>query len=194
MIKQLNTMLCSFRDCFSRKATFEWFVTIVISMMVRFDNLGVTSIIRALGLKPKYEVLDRYFRSNAWNLTEHERKWWGVVADNAPLLKNDGACVLVGDGIKISKEGRRMPGVKRLHQESENSAKAANITGQMYGCVGVLAETDNKTFCLPLACEMQDGVKEIMSWTEVPGIRQASHTVELISLAHHMTKELPNAK
>jgi hypothetical protein len=178
MIKQINMMLCSFRECFSRGATFKWFVTIIIGMVVRFDNLGVTSIIRALGLKPTYELLDRYFRSDAWKLTELERKWWHVVADYAPLMKHNGVAVLVGDGIKVSKEGRRMPGVKRLHQESENSSKAANITGQMYGGIGVLAAAGSKTFCIPLACEMQDGAKEILSWGEMAGLRQASHTVE----------------
>jgi hypothetical protein len=29
--------------------------------------------------------------------------------------------VLLGDGIKVAKEAERMPGVKKLHQESDNS-------------------------------------------------------------------------
>jgi tRNA splicing endonuclease len=34
-----------------------------------------------------------------------------------------GKRVYVGDGIKVGKEGRKMPGVKRLHQESEDVSK-----------------------------------------------------------------------
>jgi hypothetical protein len=33
----------------------------------------------------------------------------------------------VGDGMKQAKEGRRMPGLKKLHQESENSSKGEYI-------------------------------------------------------------------
>jgi len=31
--------------------------------------------------------------------------------------------ILVGDGVKQAKESRKMPGIKKLHQESENSSK-----------------------------------------------------------------------
>ena len=157
-------------------------------MMIRNDNLGVTSIIRALGMRDNYDALIDYFRSDAWELRTLEYNWWQFVSENAPLVRYNGAVILVGDGSKVNKEGRRMPGVKRLHQESEDSSKADTIWGQMYGCVGVLADAGDKTFCIPLACELHDGVKEILSWDEVYGYRQGSHTVELMSLAHHTAK------
>ena len=193
MLKFINSTLSSFRESFTRASTYKWFVTIVIGMMVRKDDLGVTSLIRALGLKPVYEALDRFFRSDAWKLQGLEQKWRSIVATAAPLERYKGAAVLPGDGIKVSKEGRRMPGVKRLHQESDNSGKAANIMGQMYGSVGVLAAAGGKTFCIPLACELHDGVKEILSWEEGEKVRQSSHTVEMISLAHRMTDVFPGA-
>ena len=157
-------------------------------MMIRTDNLGVTSVIRALGLRDNYDAMIDYFRSDAWKLSALEYHWWQFVSENAPLMRYNDAVILVGDGSKVNKEGRRMPGVKRLHQESEDSSKAETIWGQMYGCVGALADAGGKTFCIPLACELHEGVKEIISWDEVYGYRQGSHTVELISLAHHTAK------
>ena len=165
-------------------------------MMIRTDKLGVTSVVRSLGFNGgSYDPLIDYFRSDAWKLSDLENCWWKYVSENAPIAYYNGAAVLVGDGIKKDKEGRRMPGVKRQYQESENSSKAETIWGQMYGCVGALAEAEGKTFCIPLACELHDGVKEILSWDEetVQGYRQGSHTVELVSLAHHMTKSFHNA-
>ena len=63
--------------------------------------------------------------------------------------------------------------------------------GQLFGCVGALAGHSGKTYCLPLACELQDGIKEIMSWDGI--LRQGSQTVEMISLAHRMAKIFPKA-
>jgi hypothetical protein len=54
--------LQSLRPAFSRGATFMWFATVVVGMMVRADLLGVTSIIRGLNLRPKlYDPLRRQF-------------------------------------------------------------------------------------------------------------------------------------
>ena len=73
--------------------------------------------------------------------------------------------ILIGDGVKESKEARYMPGVKKLHQESENSSKANYIFGHLFGAVGVLIGTPDKWFCLPLFLQLQDGVKTIFGWT-----------------------------
>jgi len=56
-----------------------------------------------------------------------------------PLTLIDGRLVIVGDGIKISKEAEKMPGVKRLHQESDNSGKAPYIYGHHWGVIGILS-------------------------------------------------------
>ncbi|MCF2941945.1 hypothetical protein L1N85_26885 [Paenibacillus alkaliterrae] len=43
--------------------------------------------------------------------------------------------------MKQTKEARWMPGVKKLHQESENSSKSDYIFGHLFGAVGFLAGT-----------------------------------------------------
>ena len=40
-----------------------------------------------------------------------------------PLFEKAGHCFLAGDGTKQAKEGRHMPGVKKLAQESETQSK-----------------------------------------------------------------------
>ncbi len=44
-----------------------------------------------------------------------------------------------GDVVKQAKEGRFMPGVKKLFQESEYSSKPEYIFGHMFGGLGILA-------------------------------------------------------
>ncbi|MEI3612359.1 hypothetical protein [Pseudogracilibacillus sp. SO30301A] len=95
----------------------------------------------------------------------------------APLSNVNDMVVLIGDGMRQSKEARRMPGVKKLHQESENSSKAE--FGHLFGAIGILMGTPQKWFCLPLFMNLQDGVKTIFGWND-PCELQESHVVQMI--------------
>src|ERR1035437_5403023 len=88
----------------------------------RKDLLGVTSIVRARGLEPAcYARLLDFFHSPALDLDKLTRAWRALVFRFDPgLLRVNGKPVLVGDGIKVAKAGRKMPGVKKLHQESDS--------------------------------------------------------------------------
>ncbi|AHV95624.1 hypothetical protein [Paenibacillus sabinae] len=85
-----------------------------------------------------------------------------------------------------------MPGVKKLHQESENSSKAENIFGHLFGAVGILMGTPQKWFCLPLLMNLQDGVKTIFNWRE-PSERQDSHVVQMIEQGFAAARPLGKA-
>jgi hypothetical protein len=50
MINEISTILSMFRECFSRKAAFHWFVIVIMGFILRLDHHGVSSIIRWLGL------------------------------------------------------------------------------------------------------------------------------------------------
>jgi len=151
-----------------------------VGLILRSDHLGITSIIRGLSLSARsYEPLIHFFRSSAWSSESLLRTWIQVVRRVAPLYFLNEAVVLVGDGMKQAKEAHRMPGVKKLHQESENSSKAEYIFGHMFGAIGILIGTTLKWFCLPLFMNLQDGVKSIFSWNQ-PEERQNSHVVQII--------------
>ena len=78
----MEKVLCSFESCFSRKAAFDWFVTITIGLMIRSDKLGVTSIIRDLVLNPGcYDTMLHFFRSTAWKLDSILERWYHAVKE-----------------------------------------------------------------------------------------------------------------
>lgn len=190
MIKYLDSILLSFRGSFTRKSSFNWFVIIIIGFMLNTDSSGVTSIIRELALNPKnYENLLHFFRSNAWTIEILSNCWTHVTKANAPILKVNDATILIADGVKQSKEGKKMAGVKKLHQESENSSKAKYIMGHMFGVVSVLIGNVKKQFALPLSATIQDGV-EIIRKFENPSYEPLSHVVQVIVQAGNITKIL----
>jgi hypothetical protein len=180
MMGFINEILLGFRSSFRRKATFEWFIVVVLGLLVRTDHLGVTSVVRALSVD--YISLLGFFRSGAWSLAELTATWCKLVKRYAPLLRQMNSIIIIGDGVKVSKEGRKMPAVKRQHQESDNSSKSEYIWGHLYGGIGVAVGNDDKCFCLPLALLLQDGVKNILAWNQTEE-RQGSHVVEIVRLA-----------
>jgi hypothetical protein len=167
MWKYLNSLLCEFRTCFTRKASFDWFAVIVISFMMGSDCIGVTSVIRKLVLNRKhYESILHFFHSSSWEINALWNKWGSIVKIHAPVIQVNGYTVLAGDGIKQPKEARKMPGVKRHHQESENVSKAEYIFGHLFGVIGVMAQKSGKMFCIPLGASIQNGVNNIREWNE----------------------------
>lgn len=140
MITEINNILSQFRSCFSRESSFSWFVITIVGFIVRLDHHGVSSVIRWLNLDPgKYTSLLLFFRASSWNLKEIQQRWWQIVLSYCPVITINGRYLIAGDGIKIAKEAKKMPGVKRLHQESDNSSKAPYIYGHHFGALGILA-------------------------------------------------------
>src|SRR6202451_1121121 len=73
------------RPAFSRLGTFLWFATIVAGMTVRSDMLGVTSIVRALNLRPAlYHRLLAHFHSTGVKLDRLTALWAAVVLRLVP--------------------------------------------------------------------------------------------------------------
>ena len=113
----INMVLSEFQDCFKRKPAFVWFVIVVMGLMLRSDTLGITSIVRELFLEPKsYYGLLRFFEAKSWKLQELRIRWWQVIKSHAPLYLLEGYLIMVGDGVKVSKEGLKMPAVGKHHQ------------------------------------------------------------------------------
>ena len=68
------------------------------------------------------------------------------------------ARVVVGDGIKVPKRGRKMPGVKLLHQQSESNTKPEYIMGHSLQAVSLLVQAAASVFAVPLAIRIHEGV------------------------------------
>ena len=109
------------RPACSRQRSFLWLAVTLAAMGVRRDLGGVTSFVRALGLKPAcYGCLLDFFHSPAVGVEALARAWVRVVLKVHPGVQRvDGRLVLFADGLKKSKAGKKMPAVKSLHQASD---------------------------------------------------------------------------
>jgi hypothetical protein len=152
-------LVCELRSACARSRTFLWMSLCLAGMTVRKDLLGVTSIVRALGLEPAcYDRLLDFFHSPALDLDKLTHAWCALLFRLDPaILRVNGRPVLVGDGIKVAKAGHKMPGVKKLHQETESKNKAEYIFGHSCQAVAVLTQALASVFALPLACRIHEG-------------------------------------
>jgi len=148
------------RPAFSRLRTFMWFVTAVAGLTVRLELLGVTSLVRALNLRPRlYTKLLAHFHSSGIKLDRLSALWAQAALQLFPSpVRVNGRLVLVGDGIKAPKRGKKMPAVKLLHQQSESNTKSEYIMGHSMQAVGLLVHAANSVFCVPLAVRIHEGL------------------------------------
>jgi len=137
-----------------------WMLAVLIGFTVRTDLLGVTSFVRSLGLCGTcYDRMLDFLHSSALDVAQLTRTWTKLVLSTHPgLLRCNGRVVLVGDGIKVGKSGRKMPGVKKLHQQSEANTKPTYIMGHSCQAVCVLATGLLSVVAIPLAARIHEGV------------------------------------
>lgn len=148
------------RPACSRMRSFLWLAASLAGICIRSDLAGVSSLVRALGLREEYydRLLD-FFHSHAIDVDRLARLWTHLVFRFFPAIArvND-RVVLLADGIKIPKAGRKMPGVKLLHQESDSNTKPEYIMGHSCQAVSVVVNAGSSSFAVPLAARIHEGL------------------------------------
>ncbi|MBA7664835.1 IS4 family transposase ISCku4 [subsurface metagenome] len=145
----------------SNYKTFLWMMTILVAFSIRKDLAGVTSFIRSLGLDGYcYHLILHFFHSKAILLHELIQSWiklcFTIFASSIQMI--NGRPIIIVDGLKTPKEGRKMPAVKSLHQESESNSKPEYIMGQYFESISLLIGIANQFFAVPLVSKIHGGV------------------------------------
>jgi hypothetical protein len=154
-MRYLEGLLQALRPAFTRQATFAWFVVAFAGVVTRQDVYGVSSIVRALSLAPVYyPALLHFFHSTAWTAEGLYRHWEAWLIKQPVVDRVADRIVLLGDHTKQPKDGRRMPAVTTLHQDSETSSKPSFFRGHHWGCLSLLGRAHGKRFALPLWAEI----------------------------------------
>jgi len=165
------------RGACSRQRTFYWMVLCLIGLCIRTELAGVTSLVRVLGLEPTlYKRLLHLFHSPAIKLDRLTEIWARWCCEVFPACSVGPYRVWIADGLKAPKEGRKMPAVKKLHQESSNNSKPTFIFGHSFQCISLLTQTaQGFVAAVPLAARICEGVV----WSNRDQRTQLDHLVAL---------------
>lgn len=185
MVEYLEQLFVCVRPAFARPATYVWFVTVCMGIILRTDDYGVSSFVRALGLAPaNYLLLLHFFHSQAWCVTGLMERWWVWVVRQNVAWRLQGRLVLTGDHTKTPKDGRRMPAVTTLHQDSETASKPSFFRGHHWGCLALVTHAAERWFATPLWVAVHEGLEQLGG----PAAAQEPKTVRLVTMAQQVAQ------
>ncbi len=162
MLNFIYEALGAFRGIFSRESTWLVFVMVVLGFIGTTELIGVTSFCRFWGLEENgYKVFLHFFRSNAYSLTAIVCQWSAFVLAQNKTIMAQGRAVLQGDHTYVPKDGRQMPGVVSLHQNSETQSKPSYFRGHCWGAICILVGSLAAPFGLPLDFAIHQGLIHI---------------------------------
>ena len=149
------------RPAFSRLSTFMWFATIVAGMTVRVGHAGRHQHRAGAEPAPRRSITgcSPTFTAPASSSTGSPRcgRRWCCGCSQRRCRVN-GRLILVGDGIKCPKRGKKMPAVKLLHQQSDANTKPEYIMGHSLQAVSLLVHAAHSFFAVPLAARIHEGL------------------------------------
>jgi len=178
--KRTRKILSIFRSAFSREDSFTWFCASVLAMLMRNDLAGVTSLARSMSAGHlAWRALLSFFASRAVNLEKMTCTWTEFIFSHEACVKINERRVLVVDGIKVAKSGRKMPGNKRLHQSSQSNTKPEYITGHSCQSIAVLLSGIAGVFAVPVFTRIFEGLR----WS---GMEQGSQVERLARIMKTM--------
>jgi len=158
MLNFLYRALNSFRPVFSRHRTWLLFSMVVLSFIGATEMIGVTSFCRYWGLgESAFHAFLNFFRSEAYHLPELIQHWITFVLNQGCSIQVNNRVVLLGDHTYVPKDGRKMPGVVTLHQNSETQSKPSYFRGHCWGAICLAVGSLSEPFALPLALAIHQG-------------------------------------
>jgi hypothetical protein len=182
MIGMLLDCLKALRPAFSREAAYRWFVIALFGFLLRNDLWGVSSIVRALALTPgAYPCLLHFFHSSAWDAETLLAFWRGWLLRQGLEHRVNERIVLIGDHTKTPKDGRKIPDVETLHQDSETASKPSYFRGHHWGLLALWTGGGQRDFATPL-------------WAEIhPRGSDESRVTRMVAAAAAIAKDLGQA-
>jgi hypothetical protein len=160
LYQRIEQILLQFRPIFHRESTFEWFMLLFWGIVLSTQPPAVTSYLNALGLgEGYYHQALHWFHSSAFCVDTLSAAWGKWLSEHPYVHRLNGERLYVGDGIKVGKEGRKMPGVKRLHQESSDVSKPEWIRGHYFSALGMLLGAGSALFAVPIVFKRHDGIE-----------------------------------
>ena len=148
------------RPACQRSLTFVWMALALMGLCCRSDNAGVTSFVRVLNFSGQaYHRFLHLFHSKALDLDVLTSCWVRLCLVLFRPLQIGSRLVCIADGIKAPKEGKRMPGVKYLHQQSASNTKPEYIMGHSLQAVSLLVHCAGGLVAgIPLTSRIHEGV------------------------------------
>ena len=148
------------RPAARRFHTFLWMILVLAGLCCRPERAGVSSLVRLFGFGNKgYRRFLHLFHSRALELDALTACWARLCLRLFQPVAVGERLVCLADGIKAPKEGRKMPAVKLLHQQSASNSKPEYIMGHSFQAVSLLVQGPaGHVAAVPLVSRIHEGL------------------------------------
>ena len=148
------------RPACGRRRTFIWMVLVLAGLSTRPERAGITSLVRVLELRERaYRRLLHLFHSPALDLERLTDVWTRLVLKLFTPFRVGDYLVCLADGIKVGKEGKKMPAVRSLYQSAGSNSKPPYIMGHSFQTIPLLVRgVTGAVAAVPLTARIHEGL------------------------------------
>ena len=158
MLQFIYHALRFFRPVFSRERTWLYFCMVLLGFLASSQIESITSFCRFWGVGAShYYAFLHFFHSTAYSLGQLVFYWGSFVLRQKQTIFVGSRALLLGDHFYTPKDGRKMPAVVTLRQNSQTQSKPSRFRGHCWGILAVVVGSFTAPFSLPLALSLHQG-------------------------------------
>jgi len=154
-----------FAPCFTAPS-FAYFRAYGWALMVVEGRKCMTRLARCAFFHPRdLSSWERFLAEHRWSLTAlTERLVTLVVTKLGDRLQVHGASLLGKDTTLVAKTTKRMLGVQKWKDHSDNADRGAYLVGHHWNLVGLISQWEARWLCWPLVMRLVPGLKGARQW------------------------------
>ena len=162
---QTLSLLQVFAPCFTAPS-FAYLQAYVWALMVVEGRKCMTRLARCAFFHPRdLSSWERFLAEHRWSLSAvTDRLVTLVVSKLGDTLQVHGAYLLGTDTTLVAKTAKRMLGVQKWKDHSDNADRGAYLIGHHWNLVGLISPWEARWLCWPLVMRLVPGLKGARQW------------------------------
>jgi hypothetical protein len=146
--------------------SFAYFQSYVWALMVVEGRKCLTRLARCAFFHQRaLSSWERFLAGHRWSLTAvTERLVTLVVERLGEQLQVHGAYLVGKDTTLVAKSAKRMLGVQKWKDHSDNADRGASLVGHHWNLAGLISRWDTRWLCWPLVMRLGPGLKGARQW------------------------------
>jgi hypothetical protein len=162
---QTLSLFLVFESCFTAPS-FAYFRGYVWALIVVEGRKCLTRLARCAFFHPRdLSSWERFLAEHRWSLSAvTARLVTLVVTTLGDKLQVHGAYLLGTDTTLVAKHTKRMLGVQKWKDHSDNADRGAYLIGHHWNLVGLLSRWETRWLCWPLVLRLVPGLKGARQW------------------------------
>ena len=191
---QTLSLLQVFAPCFTAPS-FAYLQAYVWALMVVEGRKCMTRLARcAFFHPPDLSSWERFLAEHRWSLSAvTDRLVTLVVSKLGDTLQVHGAYLLGTDTTLVAKTAKRMLGVQKWKDHSDNADRGAYLIGHHWHLVGLISPWEARWLCWPLVMRLVPGLKGARQWIVGEAVEPMSFWDAAIAAILEVTRCLGDA-